>query len=116
MIMIWVELLRDAVKHFEPSFDHLQIHMNAIDAPAQSLPDIQDALVSFPAKYHTDQLQQGHDVHVLVELEPGRYQRPGQSLEITSHECPHHLTELVDERERQAHGEAVIEQYQPRSR
>jgi len=92
-IKVWVELLRDAVEHSERSSDHEQIHRNATDAPAQSLPDIQDALVSFPAKYHTDQLQQGHDVHVLVELEPGRYQRPGQSLEITSHERPHHLTE-----------------------
>src|SRR5579859_5846591 len=73
-IQFGIKQLRDAIKQAEYAPYQQQVYRNA----AHALTELHSGIYSlyavaclFIAKQHTDKLQQGRDIHLLVELKPG---------------------------------------------
>src|SRR5258708_6440648 len=115
-----IKLLRNAIEQPEGTPDQQQIGGNSADALADLHADLYRIARRFVrlagrviAQEHPHQLQQGGEIHLLVELEPGFGQRPGEPIEITNVQRLHHLAQRVDERGGQGGGQPVVEQHQP---
>ena len=84
-VQVRVKLFRDAVEQAECASYQEQIHRNVTDAPTELHPDIHDICAItclLSAKQHADELQQGGDIHLLIEMKPGLCKGLGQPTKI----------------------------------
>ncbi len=67
-IEVWIKLLCDAIEQTERTSHQNEFSGNMAENPGQLWSDIYSGTSSFSAEQYTNELQQGCDVHLLIEL------------------------------------------------